>query len=284
MPEVAIVTDSIACLTPQQIEQYRIRVVATNILVNGKAYQEGIDITAAEAYRLLETNPEQFTTSAPSPGQWLKVYREMSEYSGSILCITLSSKLSTLHNAALVAKEQAEKETPGIVIEVLDSQTAAAAEGFIVLAAARAAAEGRPLPEVVQAAETVMEKVNFFAVMETVRYVYRTGRVPEVAAWMGSVFKIKPLVTLSQGKVHLFGVTRTKRKGIERIIQMMRQKVGTAPVHVAVVHAGVPEEGEKLRRRVEDEFNCVELWLSEFSPVMGYSTGPGLLGLAFYPE
>ena len=80
------------------------------------------------------------------------------------------------------------------------------------------------------------------------------------------------------------GAVRNKERGIERILQMLRQKVGQNPVHVAVMHAYVPDETEKLKTRISSEFNCVELWITEFSPVMGYATGTGTLGFAFYTD
>jgi len=82
--------------------------------------------------------------------------------------------------------------------------------------------------------------------------------------------------------VHLFGIVRTKQKGVERLIETMRRKVGSQPVHVAVMHAAVPEEAEDLKRRISAEFNCVELFITEVSPIIGYAVGPGALGLAFY--
>jgi len=284
MSKVAIVTDSIACLTKEQAEHYGIRIVPANILFEDKVYRDWVDISPSEAYRFLEKDPERFTTSPASPMEYVEAYRELSNRAQSILCITISSKLSVFYDIARVAKEQARQELPQTTIEVLDSRTATAAQGFIVLAAARAAAEGKSLAEVVKAAETLIGKVTVIMVMETIRYVYRTGRVPKVAARIGSTFNVKPIITISDGVVHPVAVARTKERGVDRLLQMMGDKVGTNPVRVAVMHADALEEAEKLKERVSSEFNCIELWLSEFSPVMGYSTGPGMLGLAFYAE
>jgi DegV family protein with EDD domain len=284
MDKVVIVTDTIACLTKEMVEQYGIKVVPINIFFEGKMYREGIDITPAEGYRLLEKAPEQFTTSTPSPGEYLELYHELSARAESILCITLSSKFSTLYNVAQIAKEQAKEELPQTTIEVLDSKTATVGEGLIVLAAAQAAAKGKDLAEVIEAAEKVKEKVDVIAFMETIRHAYRTGRIPKVASQIGSMFRIKPIVTISEGAVHFISVVRTKRQGVEQIIQIMRGKVGLNPLHMAVAHAAVPEEGERLKQQISSEFNCVEAWLTEFSPVMGYATGRGTLAVGFYPE
>lgn len=283
MSKVAIVADTIACLTREMVERYGIGLVPVNILFEGRVYREWVDITPSEAYRFLEKDPEQFTTSPASPLEYLEVYRQVSRIAESILCITVSSKLSTAYDMAKTAKQQAEEEMPRTNIKLLDSQTATAAEGLIVLAAARAAAEGKGLAEVIEAAERVREKVNVILLMETIRYIYRTGRIPKVASRIGSALNVKPILTIS-GVVRFAGVARTKQRGLDRILQMMREKVGAKAVHVAVMHADALEEGERLRERVSSEFDCTELWLTELSPVIGYALGPGVLALAFYAE
>jgi len=280
--KVAIVADSIACLTSEMVEQYGIKVVSAYIHFGDKVYREWVDISPSEAFRLLEKDPERFATSAASPADYLEAFRELSSRAQSILCITLSAKLSVLHDAACVAKEQAKQELPQTQIEVLDSGTCAAAEGFVVLAAARAAAQGQGLAGTIKTAEGVKERVALFALLETIRYAYRSGRIPKVAAQIGSALSVKPIITISDGVAHFIGVARGKERGVERILQLMRERVGANPAHVAVMHADALEEAERLKGRVASEFDCVELWISEFSPIMGYTAGRGLVGLAFY--
>ncbi|GAI96546.1 unnamed protein product, partial [marine sediment metagenome] len=207
-----------------------------------------------------------------------------SQQTKNVLCVTISAKLSATYDIAQVAKERAEAELPGTAIEVLDSRTTTAAEGFVALAAARAAAEGKNLAEVAKAAEEMRDKVRFFAFLDTVRHVYRSGRIPKIASQAGSILHIKPILTVSSGLVHFTGVARSKKSGVERLLKIMRNKVGLRPVHVAVMHAYALDEGERLKERISSEFNCAELWLTEFSPVMGYACGTGTLGLAFYSE
>lgn len=185
---------------------------------------------------------------------------------------------------ARLAKEQAKTELPATSIEVLDSQNVTAAEGFVALAAARAAADGKDLAEVIKAAEEVRDKVTFVVLLDTIRYVYRTCRIPKVAARVGAMLNIKPILSISSGLVRFKGVARNRQKGINRLLETMRHKVGQNPVHVAVMHAYVPDEAEILKKRISIEFNCTELWVTEFSPVMGYATGTGTLGFAYYQD
>ncbi|MBA7559179.1 DegV domain-containing protein [subsurface metagenome] len=282
--KVAIVTDSLACLTRELVEEYEIGVVPLNIHFEGKVYKDWVDITPSQSYELFLKNPDSWGSSAPSPEDFLKAYREASKQTKNILCITISAKLSATYDIAQVAKERAEVELPGTAIEVLDSQTTTAAEGFVALAAARAAAEMENLAEVIKAAEEMRDKVRFFAFLDTVRHVYRSGRIPKIASQVGSILHIKPILTTSSGLVHFAGVARSKKSGVERLLKIMRNKVGLRVVHVAVMHAYAQDEGERLKERISSEFNCAELWITEFSPVMGYACGTGTLGIAFYLE
>ena len=282
MQNVAVVTDSIACLTRELVEQYSIGIVPIMLLVQGKVYRDMVDMTPSQAYELFLKEPESFNTSPASPGHYLEAYHEASKQAKNILCITLSSKLSTGYDMARVAKEHAKDKLPETSIEVMDSQNVTAAEGFIALAAARAAVEGKDLAEVVKVAEEVRDKVTFVLLLDTIRHVYRTGRIPKVACQVGSMLNIKPILTTSSGLVRFKGVVRNREQGINRILQIMRDKVGQSLVHVAVMHAYCPDEAEELKERIAAEFNCAELFITEFTPVMGYATGTGTLGFAFY--
>jgi DegV family protein with EDD domain len=280
---VAIVTDSIACLTRELVERYHIEIIPINFWAGGELYRDWVDITPSEAYRLFLEDPDSFKTSAASPEECLDVFRRASRQSQDILCITVSVKLSSVYNVALRALELIRAELPDIAIEVLDSQTATPAEGFVALAGARAAADGKSLSEVAETARAVRDRVSCLVLLDTIRHVYRSGRIPRIASQVGSILNIRPIFTIA-GSVHFLSAVRNRRNGIERILQTMRDKVGQSPVHVAVMHAFAPDEGEKLKARVAQEFNCAELWLTEFSPVMGYACGTGTVGLAFYLE
>jgi len=283
--DTAIIADSIACIPKEQVDAYNIKIVPVNIFFNGHIYRDYIDLSSAKAYELLEKNPEFWKSSAASPEDYLDVYRELSDHAQNILVVTISSKLSAFYSSALNAKEIFKEKSPQIVIEVLDSATVAAAEGLIVLAAARAAAKGRPFNEVVAIAIKIKERVKFIGLLETIRHVYRTGRMPKLASDIGSMLSIKPILTGSNGRINFAAAARTKQSGVEKMLQIMRKHVADSePVHVVVMHADALEEARELKDRIAAEFNCVEIFITDFSPVMGYATGPGTLALAYYKE
>ena len=281
--QVAIITDSVACLTREQVQRYAIGIVPLNIVYDGKAYKDWVDITPKEAYEFFLKNPNVFSTSTPTPVDFLQAYRKAAQQANNILYISLSTKLSTTNNTAIIAIDYAKKELPGVTIKVMDSRTATAAEGFIVLAAAQAAEDNKSLAEVIIVAEKMRDKVNNLVLLDTIRHVYRSGRVPRIASEVGSMFHIHPLLSVSGG-VNFIGVARNRQKGIELLLRKTREKVDKKPIHIAVLHAYAPEEAEKLKKRVAAEFDCREIWISEFSPIMGYACGTGTLGLAFYTE
>ena len=282
--KVVVLTDSIACIPKNMAQQYGIGIIPLNFLANGRIYRDGIDVTPSEAYQIFLQDPQAFKTSASSPGDFLQAYRDLNNQGKDILCILLSSKLSAHYAIGRNTGEQVESESSGIAVLVMDSQTAAAAEGLITLAAAKAAAEGMNLDQVKKTAEKVRDKVTLIAYMDTIRYIYRSGRIPKIAAVAGSMLNIKPLFDFSAGVPHFLGTVRSKKVGIQRMLEGMKEKAGTKPAHVAVMHVYAEEDAIRLKETVAKEFNCVELWLREFSPMMGYACGTGTLGLAFYTE
>ena len=283
--DIAIIADSISCIPQEQRERYHIQIVPANVYFNGKTYRDLIDLSSEKAYELLQKAPEFWKTSAPSPKDYLEAYRELGKSSSSILVVTISSKLSMFYSSALAARQILNEESPGITIEVIDSKTVAAAEGLIVLAAARAAAAGKRFAEVIAIANSVKERVKFIGLLETIRFVYRTGRIPKVASELGSMLSIKPLLTGSNGNIRLAAAARNRQNGVNKMLRMMSSEVSkTEPVHVAVMHADAPTEARKLKEKVAAEFNCTEIFITDFSPMMGYATGPGTLAVAYYRE
>ena len=283
--DIGIIADSISCIPKEQRDSYDIKIVPATIFFNGNIYRDLIDLSSEEAYELLQRAPEFWKTSAPSPEDYLEAYREMGNRFSGILVVTISSKLSMFYSSALAARQIFLEESPETNIEVIDSHTVAAAEGLIVLAAARAVAAGKDFPEVVAIANSIKERVKFIGLLETIRFVYRTGRIPKVASEVGSMLSIKPILTGSNGSIRLAGAARNKQNGITKMLRMMAGEVSnTEPVHIAVMHADALEQAKELRDKIAGEYNCVEIFITDFSPMMGYATGPGTLALAYYKE
>jgi DegV family protein with EDD domain len=283
MPNTTVITDSVACLPHQFVEKYEIDVIPLTFVVGRQIYRDGVDINPDKAYELFLKDPSIFKAAPSSPEGCLEILRQARRKAKNILCITLSEKISTEINILRLAAEKFKKESTDAKIEIIDSETAAAAEGFVALQAAQTAAEGKSLPEVIESALKIKKKVHALVLLDTVRYVYRSGRVPRIAAQAATILNIRPIFTI-EGSVKFVTAARSKNAGLSRLMTLMRERIDSHPVHCAVMHAYAPDEAIKLKELISSEFNCSEIWTTEFSPIMGYATGTGTLGAAFYIE
>ncbi len=280
--KVAIVTDTTACIPQEQVGKYGIEIVPIEFIFDDRVYRDGIDISPAEFYALLRQAKKPPTTAGSLPGPYLEAYHKASRRAASILCITEPSRFSGMFNSARVAMEMAKTALPSVVIEVLECTTAAAGMGLVVLATARAASGGS-LTEAVETASSVMQRVNLFAMLDTLYYLVKGGRVPKAAALANSLLKIKPIFTVNKGDAHTVALPRTTPSAIKRLLKLMgRRVVKGQPLHVAVMHADALDEATALGNQVASQFACDELFITEFTPVMGVHTGPGVIGIAFY--
>jgi len=286
MKKVAILTDSTCCLPQDLAEMYDICIVPLWIVYEGKSYRDGIDISPNEVYKIMRRRENLPTTSTPSAGDFLDAYCQLSQKAETILCIILTGLQSKTFDTALVAKEMAKEVIPNTAIEVVDSRAVAGALGFIVLEAARIASEDGELAQAIKAARSMIGRVNFIAMLDTLFYLARAGRIGRAAAWAGSVLNMKPIVEHSPsiGETTPLARPRTKPKAVRQMLETMAERVGDSRVHAIVHHADELEEGEKLKAEIGSRFSCAELHLTEFTPVMGVHTGPGLLAISFYAD
>jgi len=285
--QVAVITDSTCCLPTELVKKYDIGIVPIYIVYKGKSYRDGVDISPGEVYKIMRRKKELPTTSTASAGDFLDAYREASQKAKSILCITLTGLQSKTFEAAVVAKEQAREVIPNTSIEVMDSRAVAGALGFVALEAARSASQGAELHQAVGAARNViMNKVTLLAMVDTLYYLAKTGRIARAAAWAGSILDMKPVLehVPSIGETMPVARPRTKTKAVELMLKLMAERVGNHRVHAIVHHADDLEDAEKLKEKIEERFQYAELYLTEFTPAMGIHAGPGMLGISFYAD
>ena len=283
-PRVAIATDSAASLPPGFATQPGVFIVPMNITLDGVTYLDGIDISTTEFYRRLRTTSSAPTTSAPSSAAYLDIFLRASEDHEAILCITAGDRFSASLNAAKLAREEARNLSPSVEVQLLDSQAAAGSQALAALEAWRAAQQGATLARAEMNAIRVIERVNLLAFVDTLRYLRRSGRVPLAAHIGASLMMIKPLFRLRHSEITTVARPRTRRTAIRRMLELMRDEAGTGALHVAVMHADAIEDAESIKDSIARDYDCAELYISEFTPAMGAHIGPGLLGIAYWSE
>lgn len=286
MQKVIVMTDTIAGIPGELAKQYGIRVVAAaNIIFDGHIYTDSVDINATEAYNLIKLNPDKFSTSAINPGVIIDAYRDASKGTGEILFITVASVLSAINKSVNLAAEAFQSEAPDKRIKVMDSRTAAGAQGLVVLAAARAAAQGMSLDDVSSVAEQTRQKTGGLMLLDTLRYLYRTGRMSKTASRIAAMLHVKPINRIGEnGTVEYVTRVRSREDGIKRLTELVKKEAGTNALHFMVMHAADPAFANDVCKTLNKEFKCLSVVVSEYSPVMGYATGPGTVFVGFHPE
>ncbi|MGQ9572394.1 MAG: DegV family protein [Dehalococcoidia bacterium] len=272
--KVAIVTDSTADLTPEMVKELGVTVVPLRVIFGDEALREGVDISTEEFYeRLVKSRPLP-TTSAPSVGDFQEVYERLLKEVDSVLSIHIGAKLSATVQAAQTARQSLAK--PGRV-EVVDSQAISLAMGFAIMEAVEVARAGGKLAEVKAAAESAVRRTHVMFMVDTLEYLRRGGRIGRARAYLGTILKVKPILTLRDGEVYPEERVRTRARGLERIVQSMvkHQKVKRA----AVGHSTTPDEAASIRERVAMAFPNANVDLIRFGPVLGTHAGPGIIGV-----
>jgi len=257
-------------------EKLGITVVPLNVRFGTDVYRNGIDLTTEQFYHRLEHDKETFpVTSVPSPGSFTEVYDKLAQETDEILVITLSSKLSATYEVALQSTRLMKGKCR---VEVVDSQWAVMAQGFMVMAAARAAQAGASLDECLQLVSRNMSRVDFRGAFDTLEYLRRGGRIGKAQALLGSMLKVNPIITLKDGVVEPAGRTRSRPKAIDYLYDFAMSYSHIE--EMAVEDANCPDDAEMLLERLSRRFPKERIYRSKMSPVIGTHTGPGLLVVA----
>jgi DegV family protein with EDD domain len=266
------VTDSVADLPSQVAEEFGIIVVPLVVRFGTDLYRDGLDLSPDQFYGKLKTSKVLPATSVPPPAAFADAYDKLAEKTNEIVVITLASKLSATYQVALQAAGLMKKRCR---VEVLDSQWAVMAQGFIAIAAAKAAQAGASLDEVLDVARHTMHRVDMHAAFDTLEYLERGGRIGKAQAFLGSLLKVNPIIGMKDGEVYPLARERSRAKAIDYLYNFA---ISFGNVEgLAVEYAIDSDEANRLVRRLHSKYPRVPIYLSRTSPVIGTHTGPGLI-------
>lgn len=279
-PSVAVVTDSTAYLGQAEAAQWGITVVPLHVIVGGRELDDVAQIDAEGlAAALRDWAP--VTTSRPAPQRFADVYEAAAARGAvGVVSMHLSGEMSGTVDAARLAAEDAL-----IPVEVIDSRSIGMGLGFPVLAAAKAAANGAALTDVVAAATRCVRDTRSFFYVDTLEYLRRGGRIGTAANILGSALAIKPLLHFGDGSITLLEKVRTANRAIARLEDLAVQAAGQQPVSVAVQHLASAARAEALAEKLEARLpEALRTTVVEMGAVIGVHTGPGMLGVTISPE
>lgn len=276
---VGIVTDSVACLPPEVARALGIEVVPVWIQMGARSLRDGVDITPQEVYHRLRQG-ELASTSAPSPGDFLEAFRRLADRGArEIVVLTVPKELTAIHRSAVVAAPESPVPT-----HVVDCRTVAAAQGWVVIEAARAAAAGASVEAILERVHEVSRRSRVFAMVPELQYLRRGGRAVQALARIGAALGVVPVLALVEAHVEPLAVVRSREAAIERILSEVAADARTGRLHLAVMEADAPEEAAALMERVQRELAPAELLRTAFTPAMGVHAGPGIVGVGYWVQ
>jgi len=282
--KVGVVTDSCASLPDEMYAEYGIIMVPYYLHLGEETRRDLVDIGREEFLHYLLTATELPKTANPGPGDYLRAFEEAAQKTDQIISLHMTSKGSGAYQAALVAKEILSQEKPEVRIEVIDTLNVSMCHGWMTLEAARAAAKGQFLEEIVALVRRMIPVAKMIQTADTLKYLYMGGRIGRAQHLVASLLRIKPLISMADGVIVALGIARSRGAAYRRMVELMLDDVGPGGrAKVAVVHFGAPEEAIKLRDMISERVRCDELLISQLSPALAVHSGPGTVGVCYFP-
>ena len=270
---VAIVTDSTCDIPTELANQLAIHIIPNIVVIGGKQLEDRKDISRQEFYERLPGMKQPPTTATASSGAYQEIYDKLLnqgfEY---IVSIHASSQLSGIYNAANAGAQRFGRQ-----VYVIDSQNVTLGLGFQVLAAAEAATSGKSLEAILSMLENIRPRAHVVAMLDTLEYLRRSGRVSWARARLGNLLRIKPFVEVKSGGVVSLGETRTRRKGIERLHQFLSEQGSLE--RLAILHTNAEQDARQFLVDLDFPIPANPL-IVNVTTVIGTHVGPNGLGFA----
>ena len=284
MKSVGILTDTTASIPRALIDKLKIEIVPYYVHRGLETLRDMVDVGPEEFAEYLRSATELPTTSNPAPGDYMSGLRKLAERTREIVVLTMTSKGSGAFQSCRAAVDMVRDRIPQIRVEIVDTLQVAMAQGWAVIEAARASLSGIGFEEVVDRARDVAASATMIQTADTLRYLHMGGRIGRAQHLMGSLLNIKPLIGMQDGVIVPLGTVRSRRKAYARMVALIRQEVGEGGrIRVAFTHVAAEEQVTLLRQQVCEHFECVEVWVSQLSPALAVHSGPGTVGVSFYP-
>lgn len=292
MKTVAVVTDTIATISPQMTQEYEIEVVPLYVIVEGKQYLDTEFDSSQWGQLHLRRKDGSLTTSSPSPGDYLKVYQKLSRQAQSILCITFSPFMGMAYKSAMVAADIAKELLPEITIRVIDSHTVCASQLLLVLSAAKAATQGKSLGEIVHTVNEMIPRLNHLVLVPAsgADFLAEGGRARDTTNGEQKSESIPQSImeigAATDGSMNILARVGSRAEGIEKLIGIVRDRNRGGRLHIAMNYNtdDTYKETEELKRRLLSQFQCVEVYVTQDALFPVIYEGPGGIKLGWYSD
>ena len=280
---IKIVTDSTSYIPEEFINKYDISVVSLNVLMNGESIRE-VDLDNETFYSKMEESTEIPSSSQPSPDEIYNTFENIIKEGNSIVGIFISSDMSGTVSSANLIKNMLLEKYPTAHIEIVDSRSNCMQMGYVAIEAAKAAASGKSMEEVIDVCTSVINNSRFLFTPDTLDYLKKGGRIGGASALLGTLFQIKPILTVCDGKTTVFTKVRTKKKAVDTLVTtLVNDLQGKELGGVIVHHINCQDEGLSLAAKIKKQLG-VDVQIDTIGPIIGLHVGPGSIGVAYFTK
>lgn len=286
MANVAIVTESVASIPESLMDSLNIHWVPLYIHRGTEVLRDLVTVQREEFYQWMMTARELPKTATPGLGEFMQMYRTLAERDGvkEIVSIHITSKGSAVYQAAVAAKAAIKETLPDLKIEVIDTLNVSMCEGWMAVEAARAALAGKSMAEVIDVVRKMIPITRMIQTADTLKYLFMGGRIGKASHLVGSLLNLRPLISMEDGIIVPLGVARSRHRSYEMIVDLIDKAIKPdEKIKIAYVHAAAREEAEKLCALVRARLPVAEEIFAELSPVLGVHSGPGTVGVCYFP-
>jgi len=277
--KVAIVTDSTAYFEPGEAEKLGIHVVPLNIQLGNSRFQEGLDIDTEELFRRLNYGGGVPVSHPPQLAAFENLYARLHQETDQILSIHVSSHLS---KTVAVAEQGADPLLGRCSIAVVDSMTTSMGLTILAKAAAKAAAEGAPLDDIVRLVRGMIPHIYMIFYVETMEYLERSGRIGKAQAILGTMLNIKPILFIEDGDIIPLEKVRTTDKAIEKLFEFVAEFDNLEQTAIIQRGKNPNKEARNLQDRLSQSFPTMQFPIIQYGPDLATRVGPNALGIVVY--
>ena len=269
---VKIIADSLGDVPADVVKELGITVIPIQVLFGTECFRDGVDLTSEQFYEKLVRSKVLPTTAVPSLGTFAEIYDQVAKNADDILVLTISHKLSATYDTAVHAVEIMKKKAR---VKVINTTKVLMAEGLIVIEAAKAAKSGASMDELIRIVEQAMPRIDIRMAFDTLEYLKRGGRIGAAQAFLGSMLKVNPVLTLKDGEAHPVARERSRTKAMDHLYNFA---ISYSKVDAfAIEDATTPVEADALAERIKAKFPGKPMYRSKVSPVLGAHVGPSVV-------
>ncbi len=278
----AIIIDGTTVLPQAMRRDLDLRTLPLHVSFGAESYTADVDLNAEQFYAKIHEPHARPTTSQPSIGECREIYEQaVRDGYREMLVLSVATELSGTYSVATTTAQQIIDTN----ITVIDTRSTAGTIGLLATACARARRDGRSLADTVALAKRLADKTYLLALIDTLEFLRRSGRISGAAQIFGSLLAMKPILEIREGKAESIDRARTRERGMARLQELVAARIQSgARIHASVLHCNAPERARVLGEWAQERFHCVEYWSDEAGPVLASHAGPGTVAVCWYLE